>query len=272
MKLAISNLAWQPHEDVRVAELLQQLEVKGVEIAPTKIWQNPLGATEAEIDSYRCFWHSYNIEIVALQSLLFGRTDLTIFTSEIKREETKAYLLKIIELGYNLGAKVLVLGSPKNRQIGNLEPHEVEVIAIPFFRELGDAAAKYEMKFCIEPNPTIYDCDFINNSRSGLELVNSTNSRGFGLHLDTAGMTLSRENIPVALSDCYPELCHFHISEPYLQTIGTGEVEHKLFARSLQELKYDHWVSIEMKSQDNDNNLASVTEALKKAIECYRCG
>jgi D-psicose/D-tagatose/L-ribulose 3-epimerase len=272
MKLAISNLAWQPHEDIRVAELLQQLEIKGVEIAPTKIWQNPLGAAEAEIDSYRNFWRSYNIEIVALQSLLFGRTDLTIFASEAKREETKAYLLKIIKLGYNLGAKVLVLGSPKNRQIGNLNPHEVEAIAVSFFQELGKAAAKYEIKFCIEPNPTIYDCDFINNSRSGLELVKNTNSRGFGLHLDAAGMTLSQENIPVALADCYSELCHFHISEPYLQTIGTGEVEHELFARNLQKLKYDRWVSIEMKAQDTNNNLANVTAALKRAIEYYSCG
>jgi D-psicose/D-tagatose/L-ribulose 3-epimerase len=270
MKLAISNLAWQPQEETKVAETLQQLEIKGVEIAPTKVWQNPLIATKTEIDNYRRFWQKYNIEIIALQSLLFGRTDLTIFASETKRRETFDYLTKIIELGCNLGAKVLVFGSPRNRQVSNLSDREVAAIAIAFFRELGDLAAKYEMFFCIEPNPTIYDCDFINTSQQGMELVTNVNSRGFGLHLDAAGMTLSKENISVSLADCHSKLCHFHISEPYLQIIGEEDVEHELFARSLSDLNYNGWVSIEMKAQSSDNNLQSVTKALKTAIQYYK--
>jgi D-psicose/D-tagatose/L-ribulose 3-epimerase len=270
MKLAISNLAWQPQEETKVAEILQQLKIDGVEIAPTKIWQNPLLATKTEIDNYRRFWQSYNIEIVALQSLLFGRTDLTIFVNKAKRQETLDYLTKVIKLGSSLGAKILVFGSPKNRQIGNLSDREVAAIAIPFFRELGDLAAKYKMFFCIEPNPIIYDCDFINNSRQGIELVTDVNSRGFRLHLDAAGMTLSKENIPIALANCYSKLRHFHISEPYLQTIGEGEVEHELFARSLRGLHYNNWVSIEMRAQYPDNNLTNVTKALKIAIQHYK--
>ncbi len=269
MKLAISNLAWQLQEETKVAEILEELEIKGVEIAPTKIWQNPLVATKIEIDNYRRFWQKYNIEIVAIQSLLFGRTDLTIFASETKRRETLDYLTKIIELGYNLGAKILVFGSPKNRQASNLTDREVSAIAIAFFRELGDLAAKYQMFFCIEPNPTVYDCDFINTSQQGMELVTNVNSRGFGLHLDAAGMTLGKENIPASLTNCCSKLCHFHISEPYLQIIGEADVKHELFASSLGDLNYNSWVSIEMKAQSSDNNLGNVTKALKTAIKYY---
>ena len=53
MKIAISNIAWQIEEEPAIANLLQQLNIKGVEIAPTKIWQNPLTTTDAEIKKYR---------------------------------------------------------------------------------------------------------------------------------------------------------------------------------------------------------------------------
>jgi sugar phosphate isomerase/epimerase len=129
MKIAISNIAWQIEEEPAIANLLQQLNIKGVEIAPTKIWQNPLTATDAEIKNYREFWQGYGIEIVAMQALLFGRNDLTIFESKEKRQATLSYLYKIIELGNKLGVNVLVFGSPKNRTIGDLPEAEVQKIA-----------------------------------------------------------------------------------------------------------------------------------------------
>lgn len=269
MKIAISNLAWQAKEEAQIAEVMQHFNIQGVEIAPTKIWQFPLLATNEEISSYQKFWQSKNIKIIALQSLLFGRNDLTIFENINKRQETLNYLARMLELGAKLGAKVLVFGAPKNRQIGNLTNQEAQEIAQVFFYELGEIAAKYGLSFCIEPNPTIYNCDFITNSQAGLELVKQINSHGFGLHLDSAAMTLSEENIVAQLKICHNYLCHFHISDPYLQLIGKGEVDHKIFAQTLVNLGYQNWVSIEMKALDESDNISSVTVALKNAIKYY---
>jgi sugar phosphate isomerase/epimerase len=268
MKIGISNIAWQPQEEEQIAEVLRCFDIKGVEIAPTKIWRFPLLAEEEEIKSYRNFWQSRNIKIIALQALLFGRNDLTIFDDVHKRQETLSYLTGMIELAHKLGAEVLVFGAPKNRQIGGLSYQEAEEIAQVFFYQLGEIAAQYELSFCIEPNPVAYDCDFVTNSEDGLRLVKGVNSQGFGLHLDAAAMTLSGENISQALAMCDDYLCHFHISEPYLQLIGGGEVPHKIFAQSLGELGYQNWVSIEMRAL-SDDNIAGVTEALKNAIKYY---
>ena len=38
MKLAISNIAWDRHDDLTIFEMLRKFGVQGVEIAPTKIW------------------------------------------------------------------------------------------------------------------------------------------------------------------------------------------------------------------------------------------
>lgn len=269
MKIAISNIAWQQPEEENIARLMQDLGIAGVEIAPTKIWQSPLIASDRDIYAYRDFWQRHDIEIVAMQALLFGRNDLTIFQDAVTRQETLRYLAGTIELGSKLGAKALIFGSPKNRKIGDLERDKAQEIARSFFSELGEIAAKYQLFFCIEPNPTVYGCDFVNTSQEGLELVTQTNSKGFGLHLDAAGMSLSGENIVTALNNCHHQLCHFHISEPYLGQIGEGGVEHRIFADTLSRLNYDRWVSIEMRAVDERDNLAPVTRALETAIRYY---
>lgn len=269
MKIAISNIAWQLEEEETVANIMRDLSITGVEIAPTKIWNQPLSASDNEIKSYRDFWHSKNIQIVSLQALLFGRNDLTIFDDKNIRIATLDYLKRIIELGSKLGAKVLVFGSPKNRNIGNLKIEEAQEIAQEFFYDLGEFALEKGVIFCIEPNPNIYNCNFITNSEQGLELVTKVNSKGFGLHLDSAGMTLSEENIEPALTNAIDKLCHFHMSEPYLGQVGDNLVNHPIFAQTLRNLNYQHWVSIEMKTQHPTNNVSAVSKALESAIASY---
>lgn len=269
MKLAISNIAWSATEEDTVAGVMQAMKITGVEIAPTKIWPSPLAAGDAEIRDYREFWGSRGIQIVAMQALLFGRSDLTIFEQEQKRRETFAHLSGMIGLGAKLGAKVLVFGSPKNRKVGDLDQAEIERIAVPFFHGLGELALECGVTFCIEPNPTAYDADFITTSAQGLDLVRKVDSQGFGLHLDAAGMTLSQEPIESAVATSLPSLRHFHISDPYLEEIGTGGVRHDLFAKVLAAGHYKNWVSIEMKAQSSDSCLESVERVLRKALDHY---
>lgn len=269
MKLAISNIAWHPNEENTVARIMQDMNIRGVEIAPTNVWDSPLTANDADIKDYRRFWESQGIQIVAMQALLFGRADLTIFGSIENRRKTFDYLSQMIQLGGKLGAKVLVFGSPKNRKVGNLSQGEIEHIAVPFFRDLGQVAIENGSIFCIEPNPTIYGCDFITTSGQGLELVRKVSSQGFGLHLDAAAMTLSQEPIESAIEASFAWLQHFHISEPQLARIGTGDVAHSAFARILDRLHYKNWGSIEMKTQSTDSCIESVVRALRQSLDYY---
>jgi sugar phosphate isomerase/epimerase len=175
----------------------------------------------------------------------------------------------MIELGSQLGVSVLVFGSPKNRNIGHLKPKQAEEIAIAFFADLGQVAVKYGIKFCLEPNPTVYGCNFINNSEQGYSFVTQVNSEGFGLHLDAACMTLSQEKIQPALAKAIEKLSHFHISEPNLNILGEGNINHQIFAATLKNLNYPGWKSVEMIAKHSDNNLADVTKALEIAIRYY---
>jgi hydroxypyruvate isomerase len=59
---------------------------------------------------------------------------------------------------------------------------------------------------------------------------------------------------------------HYHISEPMLEPVADGEVDHQRAAELLANIGYAGWVSIEMKLvSDTDVLYRSVT----RAASCY---
>ncbi len=267
MKTAISNIAWNLADDGAVAEWMVEAEVRGVEIAPTKVWPRPLLATAREVADYRHFWEERGIRIVAMQALLFGRSDLTIFESREKREETLEYLDRIMVIASALGAGPIVFGSPKNRRIGAHATADVEQIGVDFFRRAGDAAMRHGVVLCIEPNPTQYECDYITCAREGIELVAKVDHPGFRLHLDAAGMTLSGDPLEASIRAAAPSLCHFHVSEPFLGAIGKGGVRHDVLASTLREIGYTGFTSVEMRynlAEDLESELRRVLRLLRQ--------
>jgi glycosyltransferase involved in cell wall biosynthesis len=203
MKLAISNIAWTNEEEADVAAKLQELGVRYIEIAPTKIWSDPTKATIEQINEYIEWWKKYDIEIVAFQSMLFARPDLKMFESSELRDETRQYLADFLRLAGDMGASRLVFGSPKNRQRGGMSTEEADDIANRFFSELGDVAKQYNTMLCIEPNAPQYNCDYITTADEGARLVRTINSEGFGL----PGLEAMLHGAPVASSTatCLPE-------------------------------------------------------------------
>ncbi len=270
MNLAVSNIAWTNEEEPEVAALLEELGVKYIEVAPTKKWENPTKATQAEINAYKQFWQSYGIEIVAFQSMLFTHPELKIFESESNRTETAEYLKDFISLAANMGAGVLVFGSPKNRQHGERDDVSTQSIARNFFAELGEKAKDAKVRFCIEPNAPQYVCDFVTTARQGIEIVEAVNSPGFGLHLDIACMTLAEDNIRDSIMAAAPILEHFHISSPMLDTVeDRADVNHREAADTLRAIGYDKYVSIEMKPAAVGENVERVKNAVLFAQSVY---
>lgn len=270
MKLAVSNIAWTNEEEPAVAALLQKLGVEFIEIAPTKIWQDPTTIEPSETRAYVEFWRSYGIKVVAFQSMLFNRTDLKLFEDSENRTQTLAYLQNFTRLAGLMGAGVMVFGSPKNRQRGNISLDVAEQIAEPFFAEIGKTASENGVNFCIEPNAEQYACDFVTNAKQGIDLVNEVATPGFGLHLDIACMTLAGDDIDASIKVAAPVLGHFHISSPMLGDVKPDtDVDHKTAAAALHTIGYDKYVSIEMRPSQDGDNLARVETAVKFAQSVY---
>ena len=222
--------------------------VTGVELAPTAVWSDPLGATDAEVRGVRDWWRDRGIAVVALQALLFGRPDLAIFGDDDVRRATLEHLTGMMDLAARLGAKPLVFGSPKNRLVGSRPKAEAWRIAREFFAAAGARATERGVVLCIEPNPADYGCDFVRTTAEGLELVREVGSPGFRLHLDAGALTLNHEAVPETLATAAAVLCHFHASEPGLVPFGAGGADHVACAAALRTARYEGWVSVEMRA------------------------
>lgn len=269
MKIAISNIAWNPDEELDIIRLMQQHHISGIEIAPTKIWTNVESVTPADLHAQKEIWRSRSVSIVALQSLLFGHPELTLFENDVTRQRTTEYLKATIDIASGVGATALVFGSPRNRKRDTLPLETAFSIAVDFFSELGEYAAKRNTVFCIEPNPSAYGCDFICNSSEARALVKAVSCAGFRMHLDAGILTMNEENIEFEIEQSAPWLHHFHISDPQLGVIGTGITDHARIAKALRDVGYSGWVSIEMRNGWTTPNTTSVSQALENSMKWY---
>lgn len=246
MKLAVSNIAWEHPETPAHLELLRSLGCEGVELAPSCIWPEPIEATAAERTAVRRQVADAGLEVVGFHALFFTRPDLELFRDQASRRDLVDYLKGLIHLAADLGGRILVVGSPKNRTRHGRPPAEALPWAAEAYRDAAIEAASVGVEVCIEPLPA-KETEFIVSSDEGAMLVNLVNHPGFGLHLDAKAMVEQGEDIAEALGRHGRAVRHFHVGDPGLAPPGSSGLDHKPIARALRAGGYDRYVSIEMR-------------------------
>jgi sugar phosphate isomerase/epimerase len=242
MDLSISNIAWSNKYDDTMYEILKNKGFKGIEVAPTRLFpQSPYenieraGLLAVELKKL------YALSISSMQSIWYGRNE-NIFNSAEERAEMLEYTKKVIDFASAIGCKNIVFGCPKNRIMKNDNDME---IAVSFFKELGGYAVAKDTVLSIEPNPVIYNTNFINTTIQAFEFANSIKCKGFRVNVDFGAILYYKEKLRM-LDDNMDLINHIHISEPGLEPIKRRNIHGEL-AALLREKKYDKFVSIEMK-------------------------
>jgi len=247
LKLAISNIAWPAAEEAAYMKYISEWGCAGIEIAPSRIWPEPLDATLEERRAFKSLVEKFGLKIPSLHALLYNRPDLGIFRGPEAERQTVEYLKGLCQLAADLGARVLVFGSPRNRQRGETSMAEAFAIAAAFFAKVAPRADDLGVCLCIEPlRPE--ETDFIFSAQDGLRLVEMVDHPGFGLHLDAKAVSAEGGDLFATLQRVIPKLEHFHINDPNLTEINSsGTVPHDLLAQALQAAGYHRYVSIEMR-------------------------
>ena len=269
MRVAFSNLAWTASDDAEAMRLLVDAGCTSLEVAPTRLWAEPLAQDPDEIAAARATVEAAGMRIVALQSLLFRRPDLQLFGSDGARAGLRDHLIGMADLAARLGATRLVFGSPGNRRRGDLPVDEADGIGTDFFRELGRAAAERGVCFVIEANPTDYGCDWLTDATASTAFVRAVGSPGVRLHLDTACMALAGDDAAALVREGADLLAHVHASAPQLGEVGPdGPVEHDEIAAALRAVGYEGHVSVEMLAHPDDT-LPAVGRAVQHVRSTY---
>ena len=117
----------------------------------------------------------------------------------------------------------------------------------------------------MEAYPPIYNTNFINDTKSALELIWQVNSKGFKLNLDTGTMIYNGESTSELIGNVQ-YINHVHISEPNLKPIEERELHIELKKVLLSE-GYQGYVSIEM---GKVNDLEILDEKLKYVANLFQ--
>jgi xylose isomerase domain protein TIM barrel len=262
MKLSISNIAWDSENDKKVYELMKKYSYEGLEIAPTKIFfENPYEKLEKVEVWKKDLNDKYGFKISSMQSIWYGKKE-RLFGTDEERKELQNYTEKAIDFAKMIECKNLVFGSPKNR---NLEENENPDKAKEFFKSIGEYAFKNNTVIGMEANPTIYNTNYINDTKSALELIKTVDSRGFLLNLDIGTVISNNENIEEILGNV-EYINHVHISEPWLKIIEKREI-HKKLKSILKNENYKGFVSIEMAKVERIEEVEKVMEYVREVFK-----
>lgn len=269
MKLSISNIAWSAENDAKVYAMMKKYGFSGLEIAPTRIFPNaPYDDLKRAEKWQRKLYEQEGFDIPSMQSIWFGKQE-KIFGSREERETLIDYTKQAIDFAASIKSRNLVFGCPKNRNVPEGKAAEIGEIAVNFFHELGEYALERGTAIGMEANPAIYNTNYINDTKSALDLIREVNSKGFLLNLDVGTMIQNQENVD-ELIEQVKFINHVHISEPGLKMIEIRTL-HKEIKEILAAGGYKGYVSIEMGRTDNLENLENVmgyTQEIFTNIHC----
>lgn len=267
MKLAFSNIAWDPAEEAQVLPILQQYGFTGIEVAPTKFWPDWESASLKQAKEIAEIYKEQGFVIPALQSVLFGKPDLQVFGSPKQQQQLKNHLGFIADLANAFGAKAVVFGSPKNRDPGDRTPEQAMDEAICFFNEVAPYFSDANSQLVIEANPKYYNCNFVSHWQEARSLVKQCDHPGIGLHFDLACTQLAGDSPMDAVAEVHQDIRHFHISQPDLSPFSSPLTEHEATANLLKNYQYSKFCSVEMRRSEDP--LKDITQAARFASQIY---
>ncbi len=247
MNLSISNIAWEAKYDDEMYVFLKEKKINGLEIAPTRIFQEaPYDHLEEAHKWAKTLKNDYHLVIPSMQSIWYGHTE-RIFGSEEERKILIDYTKKAILFAESIECKNLVFGNPKNRDTDDIKKNMP--IALDFFKEIGDFAFEHHTCIALEANPPIYNTRFMNMTKQAVEMAYKVNSNGIKVNVDLGTILYNNERLEY-LTQIAEYINHIHISEPGLKCIARREKNHSALLHFAKECVPDVFVSVEMGKQN----------------------
>ncbi|MCA9066289.1 MAG: sugar phosphate isomerase/epimerase [Planctomycetaceae bacterium] len=248
MKFAICQ---ELYEDTPWPEQCQRIAAAGytgIEVAPFSISSSMTEVADETLETMKRQAADHGLEIIGLHWLLAKTEGFYLTSPDAQvRSATSEYLRTLARVSRVLGGRVLVFGSPFQR---NLLPGVTAEQAVDYaaevFGDAVDAFTEYDVDLCMEPL-TPKETNFINTCEEAVHLIQKVGHPRMMLHQDVKAM-LGAESRPLPeLIHQYHSVCgHFHVNDSNLLGPGMGETDYHPILKALIESGYDRWVSVEV--------------------------
>ncbi len=269
MKVAICNEMFGKRDIEWVLEFAGETGFSGVEIAPFTLAKSVTEISSERRAEIRKAAKKAGVEIIGLHWLLVSPKGLYMNSLDDRvRDRTLGYFHALIDFCADLGGSVLVIGSPKQRNVPDGVPQDrIWRITRQFFLDCIPLAKKRAVTLCIEPLAR-EETNFINTAAEAMKMVDEVNSPYFKLHLDVKAMNDEARPTEGIIESARGYLAHFHANDANRKGPGFGDTDFVPILRALKQIGYDGYISIEVFDYDPDP-LLMAEEGLAYLKRCY---
>lgn len=207
------------------------------------------GMPAEEFEGVRRLVDSSGIVCEAMNCLL--PAEIRVVGPNVQAQRIHDYLDRAFERAVRLGAKLVVFGSGKSREVppGFDFPQAWRQLA-NFLRIVERHAREHRLIVAVEPLRRA-ECNIVNFLSEAVALTSLVNMPHVGVLGDTYHMGMGSEPLE-ALAKAGELLCHIHVANPIGRAFpryGDGEDYAKLF-RILSGANYPGRISVEAKTKD----------------------
>jgi len=249
MRFSLCNevLAGMPLE--RQCELAASLGYQGLEIAPFTLSDTPEQISAPEAARIRATVESFGLVVTGLHWLLVKPAGLSLTDPDAAlRARTLDVMRRMTGLCAELGGRVLVHGSPKQRQIATGETLD---IALDRLREMlsavADIAATHGVIYCLEPL-SAHETPVVNTVAQAAALIRAIDHPNLRTMIDCSAAGLG-ESEPVAdlIDRWLPTglIGHIQVNDPNRRGPGQGDMKFAPILAALQRNGYAGAIGVE---------------------------
>jgi len=247
MRYAICNETFGEWPLAKACDFAAECGYAGVEIAPFTLAALARDLSPATRGDLRRSIARAGLECVGLHWLL-AKTDgfHAAHPDRGVRDRTVEHLGDLARLCRDLGGRVLVFGSPKQRSLlPGVSAEAANDHLRDVFTRLVPVLEATDTVLAIEPlSPS--ETDVLTTAAETCRLIERIGSPHVRLHLDVKAMASEPTPIPEIVVASVAHLEHFHANDVNLQGPGFGAVDFAPIFRALAAVHYAGWVSVEV--------------------------
>ena len=269
LKLGICNELFEGWELGRVCRFVKGLGYDGLELAPFTLAPTITELSADRRRELRVMVEDSGLATIGLHWLLAKTEGLHLTHPDAAvRRRTADYLRALGEATRDLGGRLMVLGSPKQRNLlpgitlGTASEYAAEVLA-EALPTLGAAG----VELCLEPLAPS-ETNFLNTIAQANELIARIGHPNLKLHLDVKAQSSDPGGtVPELFARHAPHAGHVHVQDADGRGPGLGATDFGPILRALTDSGYDRWVSVEV-FEDSPG----IEETARRSIACLRRG
>ena len=247
MKFGICNEIFKDWKLEDAMAYARKAGYDGIEIAPFTIANFVTEISADRRREIRAAAARIGIEITGIHWVLVQAEGMYLnHTDAAVRLRTAQYFCDLVNFCADLGGKIIVVGSPKQRNVmDGVSPQQAWDWATETFRLSVRKAEERGITLCFEPlSPA--ETNFVNTAEEGIRFAKQFNSPAMKIILDVKAMCSESKPIPQIIHESAGQFAYFHANDRNLKGPGFGDVDFKPIAAALKESGYDGYVSVEV--------------------------